>query len=79
LDEKLAKAWSAFPKYRLTSIAERAAMMRRAAEILDNEKETFGRLMTAENGENIARCDRRGGEMRVGVQILCRECRMLAR
>src|SRR5215469_10784783 len=53
LDEKLAKAWSAFHKYRLTSIAERAGMMRRAAEILDNEKEPFGRLMTAEMGKTL--------------------------
>ena len=53
LDEKLAKAWSAFHKYRLTSITERAGMMRRAAEILDNEKESFGRLMTAEMGKTL--------------------------
>jgi succinate-semialdehyde dehydrogenase/glutarate-semialdehyde dehydrogenase len=53
LDEKIARAWSAFHKYRLTSIAERAGMMRRAAEILDNEKESFGRLMTVEMGKTL--------------------------
>jgi succinate-semialdehyde dehydrogenase/glutarate-semialdehyde dehydrogenase len=53
LDEKIARAWSAFHKYRLTSIEERAGMMGRAAEILDNEKESFGRLMTAEMGKTL--------------------------
>ena len=53
LDEKLAKAWNAFQKYRLTSIAERAEMMRRAAGILGNEKESFGRIMTAEMGKTL--------------------------
>jgi succinate-semialdehyde dehydrogenase/glutarate-semialdehyde dehydrogenase len=53
LDEKLAKAWSAFHKYRLTSIAERAEMMRCAAGILDSEKESFGRLMTVEMGKTL--------------------------
>ena len=43
LDEKLSSAWSAFQDYRLSPISERARMMRRAAEILDNEKESFGR------------------------------------
>jgi succinate-semialdehyde dehydrogenase / glutarate-semialdehyde dehydrogenase len=53
LYERLTKAWSAFHQYRLTSMAERAEMMRRAAAILDNEKESFARIMTAEMGKTL--------------------------
>ena len=53
IDEKLQRAADAFLKYRKVSFAERARMMERAAEILENEKETFGRLMTTEMGKPI--------------------------
>ncbi len=53
LDEKLCKAASSFHSYRRTSIAQRASLMRCAAEILDNEKESFGRLMTSEMGKTL--------------------------
>jgi succinate-semialdehyde dehydrogenase/glutarate-semialdehyde dehydrogenase len=53
LDHKLEIASGAFGAYRHTSIAERARMMRRAGEILDNEKESFGRLMTSEMGKTL--------------------------
>jgi len=53
LDQKLDNAKSAFQDYRGTSIAERGRMMRRAAGILDQEKESFGSLMTAEMGKTV--------------------------
>src|ERR1035437_10679101 len=44
LDEKLARAAEAFRTYRHTTFAERAAWMRRAAEILETEKDAFARI-----------------------------------
>src|ERR1017187_3118843 len=54
LDEKLARAAEAFRAYRHTTFAERAAWMRRAAEILEAEKDAFGRIMTLEMGKPLA-------------------------
>src|SRR3972149_9585526 len=51
LEQKLQRAADAFAKYRKTSLAERAAWMARAAEILESEKETFARIMTTEMGK----------------------------
>src|SRR5713226_4120708 len=51
VDEKIALAASAFSEYRHTSFVERRRMMSRAAEVLENEKEKFGRLMTTEMGK----------------------------
>jgi succinate-semialdehyde dehydrogenase/glutarate-semialdehyde dehydrogenase len=53
LDEKLVNAANAFRSYRRTSIVQRASMMRRGAEILNHEKESFGRLMTSEMGKTL--------------------------
>jgi succinate-semialdehyde dehydrogenase / glutarate-semialdehyde dehydrogenase len=51
IEAKLQLAVSAFREERHTSFAERAKRMRKAAEILDREKERFGRLMTLEMGK----------------------------
>jgi succinate-semialdehyde dehydrogenase/glutarate-semialdehyde dehydrogenase len=53
IESKLALAAQAFQKHRKIPFAQRAAMMLRAAEILENEKETFGRLMTQEMGKTL--------------------------
>jgi succinate-semialdehyde dehydrogenase / glutarate-semialdehyde dehydrogenase len=53
LEQKLARAAEAFREYRRTSFAERTSMMKRAAEILENEKYKFARLMTLEMGKPI--------------------------
>jgi succinate-semialdehyde dehydrogenase/glutarate-semialdehyde dehydrogenase len=53
IDERLQRAAHAFRSYRRTSLAERERMMRRAAEILEAEKNDFGRLMTTEMGKPI--------------------------
>ena len=53
LDEKLARAAATFRIHCQTSFADRAGCMRRAAEILETEKEEFARLMTLEMGKPI--------------------------
>src|SRR5437667_3951067 len=53
IDEKLQRAADTYAEYRRTPFAERARMMIRAAEILEAEKESFGRLMTTEMGKPL--------------------------
>ncbi len=53
IEEKLRRAADAFREFRHVSVARRAAMMTRAAEILDGEKDAFGRLMTTEMGKPL--------------------------
>lgn len=53
LEKKLALAAAAFQKHRKTTFAQRSAMMLRAAEILEKEKEAFGKLMTQEMGKTF--------------------------
>jgi succinate-semialdehyde dehydrogenase / glutarate-semialdehyde dehydrogenase len=63
LDERLARAAHAFRSWRWTPVRDRAAIVRRAADILDAEKARLGALMTAEMGklvdaaqEEVAKC-----------------------
>jgi succinate-semialdehyde dehydrogenase/glutarate-semialdehyde dehydrogenase len=51
IKEKLRLAVSAFSEFRKTTFAERAARMMKAAEILESDKERFGRVMTTEMGK----------------------------
>lgn len=53
-DAKLALAASAWQDYRRTTFEQRAAWLRRAADILDGEDHRFGHLMTLEMGKPIA-------------------------
>jgi succinate-semialdehyde dehydrogenase/glutarate-semialdehyde dehydrogenase len=53
IEQKLQLASVAFAKYRTSSFAERAKFMNKAAEILEGEKETFGRMMTMEMGKTF--------------------------
>jgi succinate-semialdehyde dehydrogenase/glutarate-semialdehyde dehydrogenase len=53
IDQKLEKATKAYAQHRRTPFAERAKGMRKAAEILENEKESFGRMMTLEMGKTL--------------------------
>jgi succinate-semialdehyde dehydrogenase/glutarate-semialdehyde dehydrogenase len=48
-----AAADNAFKEWRRTSFAERAAVIRRAAEILRDRKDEFARLMTEEMGKTL--------------------------
>ena len=51
IEAKLQLAVAAFQRERHTPFAERAKRMLKAAEILEREKENFGRLMTLEMGK----------------------------
>jgi succinate-semialdehyde dehydrogenase/glutarate-semialdehyde dehydrogenase len=53
VDRKIQRAAEAFPKFRRLSFAQRAVMMLKAAEILEAEKESLGRLMTTEMGKTL--------------------------
>ena len=54
IDDALTRAANAFREHRLLSFADRAALMTRAAKILEDEKDKFGKLMTVEMGKPIA-------------------------
>jgi succinate-semialdehyde dehydrogenase/glutarate-semialdehyde dehydrogenase len=54
IDENIQHAADTFREYKKTSFAERARMMVRVAEILEEEAEHFGRLMTSEMGKTLA-------------------------
>jgi succinate-semialdehyde dehydrogenase/glutarate-semialdehyde dehydrogenase len=51
IEEKILLACKTFKEYKKVPFSERATMMLRAAEIVEKEKETFGRLMTLEMGK----------------------------
>jgi len=53
IEQKLQLAASAFRSHRRTSFADRAGKMRRAAEILEKEKDECARLMTLEMGKPL--------------------------
>src|SRR3954447_1151770 len=53
LEARLQRAADAFRGYRRTPLAERTRMLLRAAEILESEKEKFGRLMVTEMGKTL--------------------------
>jgi succinate-semialdehyde dehydrogenase/glutarate-semialdehyde dehydrogenase len=53
IEERIGCAASAFDVNRTRSFGERAKRMRRAAELLDERKDDYGRLMTTEMGKPI--------------------------
>ncbi|HEY6230041.1 MAG TPA: NAD-dependent succinate-semialdehyde dehydrogenase [Pyrinomonadaceae bacterium] len=53
LQEKLARAADTFRSYRRTSFAERGAMLTRAAQILETEKNDLAQLMALEMGKPV--------------------------
>ena len=53
IEQKLQLAADTFQTYRRTSFADRARTMLRAAEILETEKQEFGKLMTTEMGKPL--------------------------
>jgi succinate-semialdehyde dehydrogenase/glutarate-semialdehyde dehydrogenase len=53
LEGRLQCAADAYLRHRRTTFAERARMMLRAAEILETEKEAFGRIMVTEMGKTL--------------------------
>src|SRR5260370_12327310 len=53
IEVKLQTAADTFGRYRHVPFGERAQMMLKAAEILEKEKESFGRVMTTEMGKTF--------------------------
>ncbi len=53
VDEKISFAAKSFLSYRQTSLSDRAKWMIKAAEILEADKESLGRLMTLEMGKTL--------------------------
>jgi succinate-semialdehyde dehydrogenase/glutarate-semialdehyde dehydrogenase len=53
LEQKIQRAADAFLKHRKMSFADRAQRMAKAADILENDKEIFGRMMTTEMGKTF--------------------------
>jgi len=54
VEQKLALAARTFTEYRRTPFGARAANLLRAAQILEQESERFGRIMTLEMGKTLA-------------------------
>jgi succinate-semialdehyde dehydrogenase/glutarate-semialdehyde dehydrogenase len=54
LEERIARAAAVFRSWRTTAFAERADVMRRAADILDDEADPLGRIATTEMGKTLA-------------------------
>ena len=54
VDERIAKAATAFQSFRKTSFADRAKWMLKAGEILEAQKAELGRLMTLEMGKTLS-------------------------
>ncbi|MFB7619427.1 NADP-dependent succinic semialdehyde dehydrogenase [Kitasatospora sp. NPDC056181] len=53
LEQRLARAEEAFRTYRTTSFAYRAELLRRAADLLDEDRESVARTMTEEMGKPL--------------------------
>src|SRR5882762_6343138 len=53
VDQKIGRAAEVFRSFHRLPFAERARMMVKAAEILETEKESLGRLMTTEMGKTL--------------------------
>ncbi|MFF0217994.1 NADP-dependent succinic semialdehyde dehydrogenase [Streptomyces vinaceus] len=54
IEQRLAAAHAAFRAYRTTGFAERARLLDRAAELLDQERDDIARTMTIEMGKPLA-------------------------
>ncbi len=53
IEAKLARSAAAFADYRHASFADRTRMLQRVADVLEEEREAFGRLMTTEMGKPL--------------------------
>jgi succinate-semialdehyde dehydrogenase/glutarate-semialdehyde dehydrogenase len=72
IEIKLALSQQTFEKYRKTPIAQRAQWLIAAAEILERDKVSFGKIMTTEMGKTIQKCDRRSRKVRLSLPLLRR-------
>lgn len=71
IDRRLTRAVDTYATYRLTSYAERAGWLRRAADILDEDLEQVAGMMTTEMGKTIV-------SARQEVQKCAKACRFFA-
>ncbi|HEY2389099.1 MAG TPA: NAD-dependent succinate-semialdehyde dehydrogenase [Candidatus Binatia bacterium] len=71
IEERLAKAASAFERWRLTSLADRTALLVRIADLLEERRERYARLMTDEMGKLL-------GDARAEVTKCATACRYYA-
>src|SRR3954467_11205656 len=53
LEARLQCAADTYRRYRLTALSDRTRMLLKAADILEAEKEKFGRLMVLEMGKTL--------------------------
>ncbi|MFE9810770.1 NADP-dependent succinic semialdehyde dehydrogenase [Streptomyces sp. NPDC005548] len=53
IERRLAAAEATFRTYRTTSLAERARLMHRAADLLEQDQDEIGRVMTVEMGKPV--------------------------
>ncbi|MFN7998866.1 MAG: NAD-dependent succinate-semialdehyde dehydrogenase [Bryobacteraceae bacterium] len=53
IEQKIARAWSTFQSYRKTHFGERAQWLLNAARILEDCKQQYGAIMTAEMGKTL--------------------------
>src|SRR5688500_13112854 len=53
IQSRIARGRKAFESWRRTSVADRAGIVRRAGDIMDTERDAFGRLMTLEMGKPL--------------------------
>jgi succinate-semialdehyde dehydrogenase/glutarate-semialdehyde dehydrogenase len=53
VEQALATAQATFGTWRVTAFAERAALMRRAADLLDEDNDAIARIMTLEMGKTL--------------------------
>src|SRR5271167_1728808 len=68
VDAKIQAAFDAFHALRRTSFADRAAKMRKAAEILESEKDRWARIMTTEMGKTL----KSAGDEALKCALACR-------
>jgi succinate-semialdehyde dehydrogenase/glutarate-semialdehyde dehydrogenase len=68
LEEKLARAATAWASYRLTSPQERAGWLRAAADVLDAEGDAIAELMTTEMGKTLAAAKAETGKCATGLR-----------
>jgi len=68
LEQKLELSATAFEQHRRTSLADRAAKMLRAAEILEAEQDAFGRLMTTEMGKTLKAATQEAAKCALGCR-----------
>ncbi|HVR63966.1 MAG TPA: NAD-dependent succinate-semialdehyde dehydrogenase [Polyangia bacterium] len=73
IDRKLERAARAFAFWRLRPVGERCSVLRRAAEILEAEKNAFGRLMTTEMGKTLASAEQEAQKCATGCRFYATE------